>query len=306
MPTELGCMKMAMFECDGLKLHYLVRGAGEPVVLIHGLGSCGGDWAFQVAALEGRFKTVVPDLPGSGHSTTAADGYCIRGFARSLWGLLDHLELLRPNLVGFSMGGAVALEMALQRPDCVPRLALINSLASYHVDDWHKWFEARLPALLMRLLGMRLTAKISAGRLFPEPWQRALRERAERVIAAVPMSSYLGMGYALQRWSATDRLHRLASRTLLIAAEYDYTPLAEKLALAQRMSAEIAVIRDSRHGTPFDSTQATNACLSAFLRDEPLPAIERRRRDPPEHEHLLELSGSVAEEHALVERGIRS
>jgi pimeloyl-ACP methyl ester carboxylesterase len=297
---------MAMFERDGLRLHYLVRGSGEPVVLIHGLGSCGGDWAFQVAALEGRFKTIVPDLPGSGYSAPAADGYCIREFARSLWSLLDHLEMLRPNLVGFSMGGAVALEMALQRPECVPRLALINSLASYQVDDWHKWFESRVPALLIRLLGMRLAAKISAARLFPEPWQRSLRERAAQVIAAVPVSSYLGMGYALQRWSATDRLHRLASRTLLIAAEYDYTPLAEKLILARRMNAEIAVIRGSRHGTPFDSTQATNACLSAFLRDEPLPASERRRRDPEDHPYSLDLSGSIAEEHALAERALRS
>jgi pimeloyl-ACP methyl ester carboxylesterase len=299
-------MQMAMFERDGLKLHYLVRGSGEPVVLIHGLGSCGGDWALQVPALEGRFRTIVPDLPGSGHSAPTADGYCIRGFARALWSLLDHLEMLRPNLVGFSMGGAVALEMALQRPECVPRLALINSLASYRVDDWHKWFEARFPALLMRLLGMRLTAKISAARLFPEPWQRSLRERAARVIAAVPMSSYLGMGHALQRWSATDRLHRLTSRTLLIAAEYDYTPLTEKLALAQRLSAEIAVISDSRHGTPFDSTQATNACLSAFLRDEPLPASECRRRDPENHEYSLDLRGSLAEEHALAVRAVGS
>jgi len=297
---------MAMFKRDGLRLHYLIRGNGEPVVLLHGLGSCGGDWALQVPALEARFTTIVPDLPGSGHSPPSATGYCIREFARSVWMLLDHLEIPRPNLVGFSMGGAVALEMALQRPDCVPRLVLINSLASYRVDDWHKWFEARFPECMARLLGMRLMAKIAAARLFPEAWQHSLRQRAADVIAAVPMSAYLGMGHALQRWSATDRLQRLASRTLLIAAEHDYTPLAEKQALAARLRADIAVIRGSRHGTPFDSTQATNACLSAFLRDETLPAGERRRRDPPDHRHSLDLPGSIAEEHALARQALRS
>jgi len=290
---------MPMFNSDAGSLHYLIRGTGAPVVLIHGLGSCGGDWAFQVAALEGRCRTIVPDLPGSGHSTAPLRGFCIREFARVLWMLLDHLDVLRPNLVGFSLGGAVALEMALQRPDCVPRLALINSLASYHVDDWRKWFEARSSELLVRMLGMRLTAKIAAARLFPTPSQRALRERAVNVIGGVPVSSYLGMALALQRWSAKPRLHRLASRTLLVAAEHDYTPLAEKFALATRIGAKIAVIRGSRHGTPFDSIQATNACLAAFLNDEALPASELCRRDPPDRDRPLELQGSLAEEHAL-------
>lgn len=49
------------------------------------------------------------------------------------------------------MGGAVALEMALQRPAAVPRLVLINSLASYRIDDWRKWLEARLSGAAVRL-----------------------------------------------------------------------------------------------------------------------------------------------------------
>jgi pimeloyl-ACP methyl ester carboxylesterase len=64
----------------------------------------------------------------------------------------------------------------------------------------------------------------------------------------------------------------LRSRTLLIAAEYDYTPLAEKRALAARLGAALVVVRDSRHGTPFDAITITNAALLAHLADRPLPA----------------------------------
>ena len=134
---------MPVFGASESALHYLSRGRGEPVLLIHGLGSCGRDWALQVPALEKRFQTIVPDLPGCGHSKPWRDRYSIQGFAKSLWALLDHLEIAAPNIVGFSLGGAVGLEMALQRPTSVPRLALINSLASYVLDDRYKWFEAR-------------------------------------------------------------------------------------------------------------------------------------------------------------------
>lgn len=146
-----------------------------------------------------------------------------------------------------------------QRPECVHRLALINSLATYHLDHWRKWLEARVPALLVPLIGMERMARLVAGRLFPKPWQRILRERAAAVVSAVPTSTYLGMGLALQQWSAIDRLDGVSSKTLVIAAENDYTPLAEKREMAERLRADLVVVRGSRHGTPFDSVAVTNA-----------------------------------------------
>lgn len=279
-------------------LHYRVHGSGEPLVLIHGLGCSGADWAFQVAALEKRFLVIVPDLPGSGYSAPPADGYSIGGFATALWCLLDHLGVSRPNLVGFSLGGAVALEMAAQRPASVPRLGLINSLATYRPDDWHKWIEVHVTTALVRLLGMRRVARLLAVRLFPEPWQRAMRKHAAAVVGAVPESSYLGMGLALARWAIIDRLDALKSRILLIAAENDFTPLAEKRELALRLNADFVVVRGSRHGTPFDSIEATNASLIALLTDQPPPAPARWVRDTPTRAQTLSLAGSIADEHA--------
>ncbi len=241
---------MPFFRNDELSIHYLQRGRGEPLLFIHGLGGSGADWAFQVAALEHRFRIIVPDLPGSGHSLPPRSEYTIAGFASALWKLMDHLKIVRTNIVGFSLGGAVALEMATLR-------------------------------------------------LFPEPWQRAMREHAACVLGSVPANSYLGTGLALARWAILDRLDRLESRVLLIAAENDFTPLAEKRDLAQRLNAELVVVRGSRHGTPFDSIEATNASLLALLTDQPLPPPARWVRDTPTRVQALSLNGSIAEEHAL-------
>lgn len=260
-------------------LSYRVRGQGEPLLLIHGLGSSGADWEPQVRALERRFRVIIPDLPGTGSSSPMPAGFKIADVAETLWAFLDHLGVGIVNIAGFSLGGAVGLEMALQRPDAVPRLALINSLATYRIDHWRKWLEARVPAILMRLFGVERTARITAARLFPESWQRPLRERCAEVMSRVSAESYLGMARALERWSATDRVSRLAARTLMIAAEHDFTPLVEKVAMAKLLGAQIAIVRGSRHGTPFDSMAATSSCLLALFTDQSLSASHRWARD---------------------------
>lgn len=257
-------------------------GAGPPVLLVHGLGSSGADWAFQIPALAGRHRVIVPDLRGSGRRAGAPGPYSIAGFADELWALADALGHETLDLVGFSLGGAVALEMALARPDRVARLVTINSLPSYRVDHWRKWLEVHVQAALVRTLGLPRVARMVARRLFPHDHQAPMRARVVEVLGAQPVRSYLATADALAGWCAGERIGALRARTLLVAAEHDYTPLDEKRAWARRMGAAFAVVRGSRHGTPFDSIAATNACLAAFLADAPLPPDDTLAIDPPE------------------------
>jgi pimeloyl-ACP methyl ester carboxylesterase len=281
-------------------LYYRIRGTGPNLLLIHGLGSSGADWEFQVRALERRFRVIVPDLPGCGFSSPVEGNINISDFARRLWGLMDHLQISTINIAGFSMGGAVAMEMALQRPDHVPRLALINTLLTYRIDHWRKWLEARMPPLLIRLLGIRRAAKFAAARLFPKPWQQPLRDRTAQVLGRAVATSYVSMGRALERWSSIDRVHQLKARTLMIAAEHDYTALAEKKAMAKLIGAQIVVVRGSRHGTPFDSIEATNACLLALFTDRPLANHRWDCDRAPKARRLAQVSRFVEEQAALL------
>jgi 3-oxoadipate enol-lactonase len=74
---------------------------GEPVLLIHGLGSSGADWALQVSAFESGFRVIVPDLPGCGSSERSTGGCSIGSFADILWSLMDDLDEPEVNIVGF-------------------------------------------------------------------------------------------------------------------------------------------------------------------------------------------------------------
>jgi pimeloyl-ACP methyl ester carboxylesterase len=250
--------------------------------------------------LERHFRVIVPDLPGSGCSPAFEGDFSISDCAEVLWALLDHLQVSLANITGFSLGGAVALEMALQRPQSVARLALINTLLSYRIDHWRKWLEARVPAILIRLLGMRCVARLSAQRLFPKPWQRVLRDRAAEVISRIASKSYLGMAAALEHWTAVERSHRLQAKTLMIAAEHDYTPLAEKMSMAKAIHADVAIVHGSRHGTPFDSIKATNACLMAWFTDRPIRSSRRWVCDgAPASGRLARVTRFVEEQTAL-------
>lgn len=253
---------------------------GDCVVLLHGLGSSGDDWAFQVGPLARHFNLLLPDLRGCGGSETTAGAYSIAMFADDVWRVLDRCGESRVSLVGFSMGGAVALEMTLQRPHAVSRLALINSLPSYRVDHWRKALELYLQTGLVRVLGMRRTAALVARRMFPHARQAAMRARVVEVVGSSPAEPYLRCARALAGWCAADRITALQAETLMLAGEHDYTPFDEKRRWASALGARLWAVRGSRHGTPFDAVDATNRSLLAFLTGQPAPDPSALCLDP--------------------------
>lgn len=262
---------MPTVDVGGTTLHYQIFGAGETVVLIHGLGSSGEDWAFQIPALAPHFRVIVPDLRGAGKSAKPRGPYSIDGFADDLWRMLDYIGVIDARLVGFSLGGAVAVAMAVQRPDCCSHLVLINAQPSYRVNSINKWLFAVGQLVMVRALGLRRTAQSLALDLFPYPHQQAMAERVVEVVSRQDKASYLHAVRALIGWCAARRLDRIAASTLMLVAENDYTSLKEKQHWAGCMNAALVVVKGSRHGTPFDSIGATNEALTCFLLHERLP-----------------------------------
>ena len=245
-------------------------GDGPTLLLIHGLGSSGDDWAFQIPSLSRQHRLIVPDLSGCGRSPARGTA-SISGWAQELLEWLERRGIERTAVVGYSMGGAVALEMALQAPSRVERLATINSLPSYRVDHWRKWLELNRQIGMVKWLGLPRTARMIAGRLFPHLHQAAMRQRVIDVVGSNPVAPYLRCARALADWCAAERCAGFATPMLMLAGEHDYTPLAEKHTWARRLGAQIAVVSGSRHGTPFDAIAATNAALLAFMAAGPLP-----------------------------------
>lgn len=257
---------MPTISIENVELYFETCGVGSPLLMIHGLGSSGDDWAFQRDVFARAHFLILPDLRGSGRSTKPRGPYSIARFATDLWRMVDALQVADVDIVGFSLGGAVALEMALQQPIRVKRMVLCNSLADYRTDTWRKWLEARLQLALVYTIGLKGTARLVAKRLFPLPDQAPKRQRVIDVVGANTRAAYLATVHALIGWSALDRLHGLRAQTMIISAEHDYTPLADKQAeLRFFPQVEFVVVKGSRHGTPFDATDIFNAHVLAFF-----------------------------------------
>ena len=124
--TEPGRLRFRTVATSGARLSIMEAGLGPPVVALHGLGGTKGSFLPTVAALAGRFRVIAVDLPGFGDSDKPIGAaYDARFFAGAGIDLLNALSLDRVHLIGNSLGGRIALEIALRHPGRVGRLALL-------------------------------------------------------------------------------------------------------------------------------------------------------------------------------------
>jgi len=115
---------MPTIQANGQTLYYEVHGEGEPLLLVMGLAADTLAWAMQVPAFSARYRTIIFDNRDVGQSSMAAGPYEITDMAQDTLALADALELESFHLVGASMGGAIAQEVALAAPDRVRTLTL--------------------------------------------------------------------------------------------------------------------------------------------------------------------------------------
>jgi pimeloyl-ACP methyl ester carboxylesterase len=116
-------------DVNGVGVHYLEAGSGPPLLLVHGLGSSAGlEFRFNLEALATRHRVLAPDLPGFGQSDKPDLSYSVEFFVATLNELLGILGIDRLAVLGVSLGGRVALGLALARPQVVEGLILVDSL----------------------------------------------------------------------------------------------------------------------------------------------------------------------------------
>ena len=126
---------------NDVRLHYVIGGKGEPVVLLHGWPTTWYEWRRIMPALAEGYTVVVPDTPGLGDSSRPVTGYDKRTLAQDIYGLVQKLGFEQINLVGHDLGGQIAYAYANEYPD-VRRLAILEvplpGLAGWdQLNPWH-------------------------------------------------------------------------------------------------------------------------------------------------------------------------
>jgi len=151
-------------QVEGARLHYVDRGSGPAIVMIHGLSGQLRNFSYaMLAPLAADHRVILIDRPGSGYSTADDDAEPgIAGQAAIIGRVIETLGIERPLLVGHSLGGAVALSLAIQRPALIRGLALIAPLTQPQ-DTVPEAFKglAAIPPALRRLMAQTVATPLS-------------------------------------------------------------------------------------------------------------------------------------------------
>jgi len=267
---------------DGLSTQYLEAGAGPPLLLLHGYEQSATSWRWVIPGLARTHRVLALSLPGHGDSAPAAGGYAPgRDLAPFVTGFLDTLGVGPLGVVGNSVGGAVALRLALADAARVRTLTLVAS-AGLGRDVNPLLALAAQPVLgeLAMLLsrtpgGDLLRTTMSAAMLFAQPWrmpaefvteQHALGRQAGQLEAATAMARAL-FDVNGQREVLLDQLHTLTMPTLVIWGMYDYMlPAYQAQAAVDHLPAgRLSLFPDCGHLPHVECPDRFTTVLSEFL-----------------------------------------
>ena len=262
----------------GISIEYDVHGDGPPLILIGGLGFGRWSWFKQVPALSNRFRTIAFDVRGE-----QSLSYGVADLSAEVVTLLDHLGIEKAHVLGTSLGGFVAQELALERPDLVDKLVLVCTSYGSHAP------ETMSPQALGRMLGWGALSPESATRRGletatsdayrdenPDEFNLILRWR----LADSPsLATYYQQAMAGARFDASHDVENIASPTLVIhGADDRYMPVANAVALAESIpGAKLRVFEDAGHLVFIERAEEVNEEIVSFLEARE----EQKPQEPP-------------------------
>ncbi len=237
----------------------------QAVLLLHGLGSAGESWALQFPDLiAAGFRPLAPDVRGFGHSSYPGR-WSIPEVVADLRALLDVLDIARAHVVGISMGGVLAQQFALDYPERLERLVLVNTFARLRPGSLGGWFYFLLRLILVYTVGIETQARTVAQRIFPE--HPEARATLQKHIQMANPHAYRAAMRALALFNSSARLREIQAPTLVVTGLADTTvPPENQAELAQQIPhAHWLRIPGAGHGLIATHPDPFNAALVAFL-----------------------------------------
>lgn len=252
-----------------IDMYYELTGEGDSLLLIHGLGSSTRDWEEQVPAFSHKYKVLTIDLRGHGQSDKPKGPYSMQMFAEDIAELLKKLGINSTHILGISLGGGVAFQFAVDYPDLVKSLIIVNAGIEIPMNSFKMKLEAFKRTFIVKLVGMKKMGKVLAPRLFIKPEQEELRKKLIKRWAENDKKAYLSAMRALIGWSIRDQLDKINFPTLVIGSDDDYAPSSVKEEYAALIpNARFIEINDARHAVPIEKPKEFNEIVMNFLSEQ--------------------------------------
>jgi len=258
----------------GLEIHYRDKGEGFPVVLVHGFTGNSRNWALTVPLLNQRFRTLSIDLRGHGHSAkpARAEDYTLEAMAGDVYELLGHLGVRECYLAGHSMGGMVCQHLALEHPEVVRALVLVDTAAEVPkgLASEERRRERERLVEVARERGMEavfeeqlrvnpLRERIEGNPEFLRTW------REQFLMTSREAYMYCARGMATRR-PLIGELHRIGVPTLIVCGEGDEPFLEASRRMQEAIpGSQLEIIDGAGHSPQIEAPAAFNRVIMEFL-----------------------------------------
>ncbi len=264
---------------NGIKLYYEVHGKGEPLILIQGLGGRHQAWFFQVRVFKKYFRVVTFDNRGIGKSSQISlEPYTIKEMADDVIGLMDHLGIDKAHILGLSLGGMVAQEIAISYPHRVDKLVLCCTFSSPEMHD-------DTPDVIRNIIEVESTGVDSASidcrqyvRSFISltfnkwPYRMFGNLLSRFGIRPTHVRGYLGQIGAARDYETKSRLHLIHAPTLVITGTEDklVAPRYSEMIASRISHARLVKVRNGSHAFFIEMSGCFNREILDFLIDRGL------------------------------------
>ena len=265
---------MPKITTNGIELYYEAHGAGQPLVLISGLGYPLWQWHKMVPFLAEHFQVVTFDNRGVGQSDKPAGPYTAQMLAADTAGLLDALDIENAIIAGHSMGGFIAQAMALDFPQKVKKLILCstNFGGPHHVpvtaEAMKVLTDVTSDALTRLKNGLVVSTAPGWAEKNPEMIEAWIQWRVANPIEPAPYQAQLAIGLGLMTEAAAfeNKLPRLNVPTLILFGAHDkVVPPENASLLAEKISgSKVVILPDAGHFFPIEIAEAASRTITDF------------------------------------------
>ena len=255
--------------CNDLDVAWFEAGPGEPLVLVHGLGDDHRAWRRSLPDLMLRRRVVLYDLRGHGETSLGAPDGTLTQLGDDLRALMDALELDVASIAGFSLGGTVAMRVAIDHPERVSRLVLVAT-SSRVGKTAAEWYAERAAMVSGRDPRLRETLDRDTADVYAES-----RGELEDGLLIRRQSTADPRGYgnacaamaALNATPLDPELERISAPTLIVASDLDKhcPPKAAQIIAAGIPGSRLEIIAGAGHPIPVEKPRELAGLINSFL-----------------------------------------
>lgn len=267
---------MPKAKVNEININYKVEGSGEPLVMIMGFSGRGGDWMFQKRAFKKYYRVITFDNRGVGKTDKPSGPYTIKMMADDTIGLMDYLAIDRAHILGISMGGMIAQELAINHPDRVKKLVLgctytNGKIARDEITSVSPALRKVIESADTSGAGIRNTLSTILLCTFNRNkwlWRMISPLLSWILIIRGGTKGFMGQYEAIRTHDTLDKLHVIEAPTLVITGTADrLIPPGSSDVIANRIpNAKLVKVENGSHAFSFEMRSRFNQEVLDFLK----------------------------------------